>query len=107
VANLIDNALVHTPSGGDVVVTATTTDGHTRLAVRDTGPGIPPEHLPHIFDRFYRVDPSRSRSTGGVGLGLAIAKQFVEASGGTIRVDSEPGEGATFLVVLPAVPVTS
>jgi two-component system sensor histidine kinase BaeS len=107
VANLIDNALVHTPSGGGVVVTATTTGGHTRLAVRDTGPGIPPEHLPHIFDRFYRVDPSRSRSTGGVGLGLAIAKQFVDASGGSIQVDSEPGQGATFLVVLPSAPAAS
>jgi len=72
------------------------------IAVADTGPGIPPEHLPHVFDRFYRADPSRSRATGGVGLGLAIARQMVEGSGGAIVVESVPGAGATFSVRWPS-----
>ncbi len=78
------------------------TDHWLLITVRDTGPGIPPEDLPHIFDRFYRGDKSRSRRTGGMGLGLAIAKHLVEAHGGRIWAESTPGQGATFHVVLPA-----
>jgi signal transduction histidine kinase len=69
--------------------------------VRDTGIGIPPEHLPHVFDRFYRCDPSRSRATGGSGLGLAIVRQIVAAHEGTVTAASEPGRGSTFTVRLP------
>lgn len=71
------------------------------MAVKDTGEGIPPEHLPYVFDRFYRVDKSRSRLTGGVGLGLAIAKQLVEAHGGSIQVQSTVGQGSIFTFTLP------
>jgi two-component system sensor histidine kinase BaeS len=100
-SNLLDNALVHTSSGGKVTITLTA-DAMTRINVSDTGPGIPPEHLPHVFDRFYRADASRSRTTGGVGLGLAIARQMVEASGGSIAVQSAPGTGTTFSVLWPS-----
>ena len=72
-----------------------------RVTVADTGEGIPAEELPHVFDRFYRVDPSRSRATGGVGLGLTIAKQLIAAHGGAIRVESSPGEGSRFIFDLP------
>ncbi len=72
------------------------------ISVADTGEGIPPEHLPHIFERFYRVESSRSRSEGGVGLGLAIVKQMVQAHGGRVRAASEPGRGSTFTVEIPA-----
>jgi two-component system sensor histidine kinase BaeS len=101
-SNLFDNALVHTPSGGRVTISARPDGRFIVIAVTDTGPGIPPEHLPHVFDRFYRADPSRSRATGGVGLGLAIARQLVEASGGAITVDSAPGAGTTFSVRWPS-----
>ncbi len=73
-----------------------------RLDVSDSGSGIPPEHLPHVFERFYRVDPSRSRSTGGSGIGLAIARQLMEAHGGRIWAESEPGKGSVFHFTLPA-----
>lgn len=101
VTNLLDNALVHTPAGGRIHLGASAADGLVTITVSDTGAGIPPEHLPHVFDRFYRVDPSRSRTTGGVGLGLAIARQLVEASSGRIAVASEPARGTTFTVTLP------
>ncbi len=101
VGNLMDNALVHTPPGGVVRVTAGMDGAATFIAVADSGPGIPAEHLPHVFERFYRADPSRSRTTGGVGLGLAIARQLAEASGG--RIDAAcPAEGGTvFRLTLP------
>ena len=105
VSNLLENAIRHTPQGGSVTLTAGRGGpGMVRITVADTGEGIPPEDLPSLFDRFYRADPSRARATGGVGLGLTIARQLVEAHGGTISVRSEPGEGATFAFELPYAP---
>jgi signal transduction histidine kinase len=74
------------------------------LSISDSGEGIPAEHLPFIFERFYRVENSRSRTGGGAGLGLAIVKQMVQAHGGQVRVESQPGHGSTFFVVLPYLP---
>ena len=99
--NLLSNALRHTPEGQLVVLGATAMNGHVRIVVEDTGPGIAPEDLPHVFERFYRTDRSRHREDGGSGLGLAIARSLVEAHGGRIWVESEPGEGATFTAELP------
>jgi len=99
---LLDNAIRHTPSGGRIrVAVAATPDGQARIAVRDEGEGIAPEHLPHLFERFYRADGARGRSSGGTGLGLAIARAICRAHGGEISVTSAPGQGATFLVTLP------
>ena len=100
--NLIGNALQYTPRGGHVTVAAAH-DGHEiRVSVQDDGIGIPAEDLPHIFDRFYRVDKSRSRVSGGSGIGLTIAKYFVEAHGGRIRAESAGvGKGSTFTFTLP------
>ena len=100
--NLVDNAIRHTPPGGQVVVAARETGGSIRVEVTDTGPGIPSEALPHVFDRLYRVDPSRDRGTGGSGLGLTIARQLVEAHGGVIRAESVEGTGSRFGFDLPA-----
>ena len=100
--NLLTNAVTHTPEGGLVTVTSHREGRSVSIAVRDTGPGIAAEHLPRIFDRFYRADPSRARATGGSGLGLAIVKQLVEAHGGEVTAESEPGQGATFRFSLPA-----
>jgi signal transduction histidine kinase len=100
--NLLANALTHTPAGGTVTVRAgPAAAGGLQLSVTDTGPGIPAEHLPQVFERFYRADPSRARATGGAGLGLAIVRQLVEAHGGQVRAESPPGQGARFVVVLP------
>lgn len=99
--NLVGNALRYTPSGGQVTVSAFACDGQATISVGDTGAGIPPEHLPHIFDRFYRADVSRSRETGGSGLGLAITRHLVEAHGGTIEARSTEGVGSTFTIRLP------
>lgn len=105
-ANLVHNALRHTPRGGTVrLAVETRDDAWARVTVTDTGEGIAAEHLPHIFDRFYRTDRARSRESGGTGLGLAICKHFVEAHGGSIEVTSEPGRGSTFVIVLPATDV--
>jgi two-component system, OmpR family, sensor kinase len=99
---LLDNAIRHTPAGDRIrVAVAATPDGQTRIAVRDEGEGIAPEHLPHLFERFYRADGARGRSSGGTGLGLAIARAIARAHGGEISVTSAPGQGATFLVTLP------
>jgi signal transduction histidine kinase len=102
VANLLDNALNHTPSGGTVTIAVSPDKDGILVSVSDTGEGIPAEHLPYIFERFYRVDDARSRKTGGAGLGLAIAKQMVELHGGRIRVESEVGKGSKFSFTLPA-----
>lgn len=103
-ANLVGNALRYTPADGSVTVTVTGDDDGVRLDVADDGPGIAPEHLPHVFDRFYRAEKSRSRATGGSGLGLAITRQLVEANGGTVDVSSSAGAGSTFTIRLPATP---
>jgi signal transduction histidine kinase len=100
-SNLVGNALRHTPSGGMVRVEARRVAESVQVAVRDTGEGIDGEDLPHIFERFYRGEKSRSRATGGAGLGLAIAKGIVEAHGGQIGVESERGQGASFYFMLP------
>jgi two-component system sensor histidine kinase BaeS len=102
--NLLDNALRHTPAGGAVTISATTSSrtGGVELAVADTGDGIAPEHLPHVFERFYRVDTARDRAHGGSGIGLAIAKALAEAHGGQLTVTSPgTGQGSTFRVLLP------
>ena len=100
-SNLVDNAIRHTPSGGRVVVAASQNMGSVRVEVTDTGPGIPSDALGHVFDRLYRVDPSRERGTGSSGLGLTIARQLVEAHGGRIWVESEVGVGSRFGFDLP------
>lgn len=99
--NLLNNAAAHTPRGGEIVVSAASASQEVAVSVRDTGTGIAPEHLPYVFDRFYRADKSRARQTGGAGLGLAIVKQLVVAHGGSIRVESVPGQGSTFTFTLP------
>lgn len=102
--NLLGNALQYTPGGGRVNVRAWHEDGQVIVAVRDSGIGIAAEHLPHIFERFYRVDKSRSRAGGGSGIGLTIAKHLVEAHGGRIWATSPgPNQGSTFAFSLPAV----
>jgi signal transduction histidine kinase len=98
-ANLLDNALVHTERGGRITLGAARSDGAVVLSVADTGRGIPPEHLPHLFERFYRI-PGQSQEAG-TGLGLAIVREIVTAHGGSITCDSRPGEGATFRITLP------
>ena len=100
-SNLIDNATNYTPTGGEVSVSAGSAGGWIRIVVSDTGEGITEEGLTRIFDRFYREDRSRNRSTGGSGLGLAITKQLVEAHGGTIGASSRLGGGSSFEVKLP------
>jgi len=101
ILNLLDNAVKHTPSGGSIDVSWSKADGQAKVVVSDEGPGIPTEHLPRIFDRFYRVDKARSREGGGVGLGLSICRWIAQAHGGTIQADNAPGQGATFTVHLP------
>jgi two-component system sensor histidine kinase BaeS len=99
--SLVDNAIAHTPAGGRITLAAESCGDGVTIRVADTGVGIDAEHLPHIYDRFYRIDSSRSRQTGGAGLGLAIARQIVLASGGAIEASSTPGEGTTFAVTVP------
>lgn len=101
--NLLENAVKYTDAGR-VQITAGKYAGLVAVAVSDTGPGIAPEHLPRLFERFYVVDRSRSRRVGGTGLGLAIVKHIVEGMGGTVRVESTPGSGAIFTVSVPAAP---
>jgi signal transduction histidine kinase len=99
--NLIDNALRHTPAGGSVTISVGQSDGAATLVVGDTGVGIPYNDLPHVFDRFYVVERSRSRESTGTGLGLSIVKQIIEAHGGSVTAESEFGLGATFTCVFP------
>ena len=98
--NLVDNAIRYTPEGGTITLSLFENGDWALLKVADTGIGISPEHLPHIFDRFYRADRARSRASGGTGLGLAIVKGIVEQHGGRVTVTSEPGEGSIFTVWL-------
>jgi len=103
-ANLIENALRYgVSSGGRVILGARTVPDGVEAWVRDTGPGIASEDLPHVFERFWRSEKSRNRQTGGSGIGLALVKQLVEAHGGRVSVESTPGQGTTFRIVLPAV----
>ena len=101
VGNLLDNAIRHTPAGGMVTVSAGVSPASATVSVTDTGEGMPAETIPFVFERFHRVDPSRSRSTGGAGLGLTIARKLIEAHGGSIRVNSAAGEGTTITFDLP------
>ena len=98
---LIDNAIRHTPETGSVKVANRYDAGQATIRISDTGPGIAPEHLPHVFDRFYRADSSRQRGSGGTGLGLAIARAIVERHKGTIDVESTLGVGTSVTVRLP------
>jgi signal transduction histidine kinase len=100
IENLVGNALRHTPAGGTVTLRATQADGVATLLVSDTGAGIAPEHLPHLFERFYKADTARAADSAGSGLGLSITKAIVARHGGTIRVTSQPGL-TTFTLVLP------
>jgi two-component system, OmpR family, sensor kinase len=99
--NLVRNAVAHTNPGDRVLVAARGRDGRLEITVSDAGPGIPPDQLEQIFERFHRLDGGRSRDTGGSGLGLAIARAIVEAHGGNIHAESRPGQGATFRLELP------
>lgn len=99
--NLVDNALRHTPAEGQVTVSLTSELSYVRVAVTDTGGGIPSEDLPYVFERFYKADKARTRSKGGTGLGLAIARNIVEGHGGNIKVESEVGVGTSFIFYLP------
>ena len=101
--NLLGNAIIHTPAQGRIEIRAHTLGDQVEVTVSDSGPGIAPEHFPFVFERFYRVDDSRSRSTGGAGLGLAIVKQLVEAQGGRVWATSEASRGSCFGVVFPVV----
>jgi signal transduction histidine kinase len=105
--NLLSNAITHTSSYGEISLTASVSATLVKISVQDTGSGIAPEHLPNLFERFYRADSSRARATGGTGLGLAIVKQIVQAHGGQIAVESHPGKGACFTFTLPIVSSTS
>ncbi len=101
IMSLVDNALTYTNAGGSVTLSVKTTKTHALLIVRDTGIGIAPKDQPHIFERFYRADPARSRAAGGSGLGLSIVDWVVRAHDGTVSVESRPGQGSTFTVVFP------
>ncbi len=98
---LTSNAVRHTPPGTPVVLRLGLRDGHATIEVADAGPGIPPEHLPHVFERFHRVDRGRAAASGGTGLGLALVEAVARAHGGTVAAASEPGRGAVFTLSLP------
>ena len=102
IGNLVENAIRYTPPGGAITVFTRAEEGFVVLGVRDTGTGIPAELLPRIFERFYRIDPARSRAAGGTGLGLAIVKHLAEAHLGHVRAESQVGSGTTVMVFLPA-----
>jgi signal transduction histidine kinase len=100
--NLVANAIQYTPQGGEVFMSLAIIGEQARIIVRDTGPGIPSEDLPYIFERFYRAEKSRTRTrTSGFGLGLSIVQWIVENHGGTIKVESKEGQGTTFAIWLP------
>jgi signal transduction histidine kinase len=101
IVNLLDNAIKFTPRGGVVGVSTQQREGFGLLEVSDSGIGIPPDSLPHVFDRFYRVDAARSREDGGAGLGLSIVRSICGAHGAEIEVESTPGSGSRFRVTFP------
>jgi two-component system sensor histidine kinase BaeS len=101
VVNLLSNALRYTDAGGSVTVTVRPDGSRGTLTVRDTGIGIAPEDVPRVFTRFWRGEKSRSRDTGGAGIGLSIVRELVQAHDGEVTVDSEPGKGSVFTVRLP------
>ena len=101
VVNLVDNGTKYGAEGSTIRIRVEQAPGQTILEVIDTGPGIAAEHREHVFERFYRVDVSRSRELGGTGLGLAIARWAVEIHGGRIELETEPGQGSVFRIVLP------
>ena len=101
-SNLLDNAIKYTPPGGKISISARAQEGYVRVDVVDSGVGIYPEHLPRIFERFYRVDKDRARDSGGTGLGLAIIKHILQAHDGKVIVQSEPQKGSTFSIFLPS-----
>jgi len=101
VANLLQNALRYTPPASPIEVRVEPRVEHAELVVADHGPGVDPEHLEHVFERFYRAERSRTRESGGSGLGLSIVASIVAAHGGTVRVERTPGGGASFIVDLP------
>lgn len=108
ITNLLTNALEHTPADGSVIIEAADCDQYIKVTVQDTGEGIPPQHLPFVFERFYRADPSRTRRTGGSGIGLAIVKQLTRAHGGDVNVESQLGVGSKFSFTVPkSVPALS
>ena len=100
--NLLANSLKYTRGGGTVTVSIRPEDAHLRFTVEDTGTGIPAEDLPHIFERFYRVDKSRSTAGGGAGIGLAVVKRLVEQMGGAVQAESEPGRFTRISFTLPS-----
>jgi two-component system phosphate regulon sensor histidine kinase PhoR len=102
VANLVDNAIKYSEVGGRVRILARRDASEVVISVEDEGCGIPAEHLPRLFERFYRVDKARSRSLGGTGLGLAIVKHIVKAHAGRVQVQSTPGKGSVFSIHMPA-----
>jgi two-component system, OmpR family, sensor kinase len=101
IVNLFDNAIKSSPAKSRIEVVVGESDGRAILDITDQGPGIPNEHQPYVFDRFYRVDKARSRAWGGAGLGLSIARWAVEAHGGELTLKSKEGEGTTFRISLP------
>jgi signal transduction histidine kinase len=100
-AVLLDNAVRFTPSGGRITMDGQLHDGWVEVSVRDTGPGIAPEHLPRIFDRFYRAEEARTRKSGGTGLGLAIARDLARTQKGDLQAENVKGGGTVFRLVLP------
>jgi two-component system heavy metal sensor histidine kinase CusS len=102
VGNLVSNALAHTPPGGAVVLGTNADSSTIRIEVSDTGVGIPPEALPRVFDRFFRVDSSRSQGSGGTGLGLAIVQSIALLHGGNVEISSQPGQGTRVTLRMPA-----
>ena len=99
--NLVANAVAHTPPGGTVVLRANTDPDSVRIEVSDTGVGIPPEALPRVFDRFFRVDKSRSQASGGTGLGLAIVQSIMVLHNGNAEIQSQPGHGTRVTLRMP------
>ncbi|HSI11980.1 MAG TPA: ATP-binding protein, partial [Chthoniobacter sp.] len=99
--NLLQNAVKYTETGGNIALRAAAHNGHVEVRVEDTGLGIPPTDLPHIFERFYRADKARTREMGGTGLGLSIVKHIIQLHGGSVAAESKYGKGTTIILQLP------